>query len=226
MESTLNHDELNINTEEAATLDAVNLAAREPLESDDTPLVHGCDTITLADGEPDLSITIDADESESRYLYSMHDSASTMTHNAAGPLIGAEAKGLLLYALTASLQSILHGRILERLCLRYGYRTKASALASRMQLIITIGTTDAELLAVGKVITQAIELNVLSFLAPSLTVTSWDAVTPELSRFEVRWELIPTDATGLTSLRTWAEAVLVGCPHSGPVYSPERRLAA
>jgi len=222
----MNSEELEINTEDAATLDAVNLAAREPLETDDTPLVHGCDDLALAEGQPDISIAIDADESKSRYLYQMVDTGTSLSHTACGKLLGADTNGLRLYAVKASLESILRGRILERLCLRYGYHSKASALASRKQLIVTIASTDPELLAVGKVITQAIEADALPFLSPSPARATWEAVTPQLSRFEIRWELIPADADTLVSLRQWAEAVLVGCPHSGPVYSPARRLAA
>ena len=220
--------ELEPNIEDAATLDAVNLAAREPQDSDtDTaPLTHGCETITLADGEPDLIISIDADESKSRYLYMMVDSGTSLSHMATGKLLGVDANGLRLYALMASLESVLRGRILERLCLRYGYSSKASALASRKQLIVTIGTTDAELLEAGTIICNAIEADALPFLAPSPARDAWQAVTVQLARFETRWLLIPADAPSLVHLRAWAESVLVGCPHSGPIYSPARRLAA
>jgi hypothetical protein len=226
----LNNDglETEITLEEAATLDAVNLAAREPLDSDtdDTPLVHGCDDLILADGEPDLSIQIDCVEPKSRYLYRMSDSGTSLSHMACGPLLGADANGLRLYALMASLESVLRGRILERLCLRYGYSSKASALASRKQLIVTIGTTDAELLEAGTIICNAIKADALPFLAPSPARDAWQAVTVQLARFETRWLLIPADAPSLVHLRAWAESVLVGCPHSGPIYSPARRLAA
>jgi hypothetical protein len=225
----MNNEELDIDKETLATLDAVNVAAREPLDSDmdaAAPITHGCDTITLADGEHDLSIAIDADESKSRYLYTMFDTASTMSHMACGILLGADASGLRLYALKASLESVLRGRSLERLCARYGYHSKASALASRRQLIVTIASTAPDLIEAGTIICNAIEADALPFLTPSPARDAWQAVTPQLARFEIRWELIPTDAPGLASLREWAEAVLVGCPHSGPIYSPARKLAA
>lgn len=222
---------LDIDTEDAETLatkQAVNEAAHEPQGSDTdaAPITHGCDTITLADGEPDLRVSIDASESKSRYLYQMLDSGTSLSHMACGTLLGADASGLRLYALMASLESVLRGRILDRLCLRYGYSSKASALASRRQLIVTIASTEPELIEAGTIITEAIAAEALPFLSPSPARDAWQAVIPQLARFEIRWELIPTDAPGLASLSQWAEAVLVGCPHSGPVYSPARRLAA
>jgi hypothetical protein len=224
----LNSNELDINTEEAATLDAVNLAARESLDSDmdAAPITHGCNTIALADGEHDLSIQIDCDESKSRYLYQMVDTGTSLSHMATGTLLGVDTNGLRLYAIMASLQSVLRGRILERLVSRYGYRTKASALASRRQLIVTIATTDPNLIEAGTIITEAIAAEALPFLSPSPAREAWQAVTPQLERFEIRWQVIPADTPDLTNLRVWAEAVLLDCPHSGIVYSPARKLAA
>jgi hypothetical protein len=220
------NNELEIDLETLATKRAVNEAAREPLDTDDAPITHGCDTIALADGIPDLSISIDADESKSRYLYQMVDTGTSLSHMATGTLLGVDANGLRLYAIMASLESILRGRILERLVSRYGYRTKASALASRRQLIVTIASTEPELIEAGTIITEAIAAEALPFLSPSPARDAWQAVTPQLERFEIRWELIPAGTPILANLRVWAEAVLLAAPHDGPVYSPARKLAA
>jgi hypothetical protein len=227
------NSDLEQNTEDAetiATKRAVNEAARETPDSDTdaaaAPFAHGCDDLTLADGEPDISIQIDCDESKSRYLYQMVDSGTSLSHMATGTILGADANGLRLYAVMASLESVLRGRILERLVSRYGYRTKASALASRRQLIVTIASTDPELIEAGTIITEAIEADALPFLSPSPAREAWQAVTPQLERFNVVWELIPAGTPILANLRVWAEAVMTDCPHSGPVYSPARKVAA
>lgn len=201
-----------------AAENAANAAVKDDAEDLDA-YIDTSDFQPAVDGEPDVTVTIDADAANyNRYAYRMDDATTGLTHSACGRLSGSEPTGLWLFAIWSSLKSIKLNRIREALCARYGYSNRRSAIASGRRLILHIRTTDAALAELGKIVSADPE-GVLPFISLKADRAAWTSVAKQFEKFDVRWSLIsPTDPS-LIGLQGWAERKLHDAVHDGPIFS-------